>query len=366
MGITKKIGRPPKGLTMISLATSCPRSDETPAYCINASELPCPEDPLQYDIMRYPVTVGRSVRNPENLTVRDLGYVMDCIRHGDYEGYNLMRAIPNLRKMPDKEAQKTAKLSLPWFSGSLMQHKRSNINVKHAQFQIFDLDHVSNPEQLKELAISKFPWLRYAFRSAVDGVKLIGQFTKAITNEDIYRRIYVFLALQIEWTLKHGCDTTSDWARACFMSYDPNLLVNPNCYPLDASVTYKQAVSVMEIPFPREKPPTPNVVADVPSAVMATTDKMSVATDDYAKAEQIVSIMSKIPIVYKDWIKIGQALYAGFGEQGKALWDMFLNNPNYHDTQKSLDAHWHSFHSVRSIKLGSLFYVAEQYGVKYE
>jgi hypothetical protein len=155
------------------------------------------------------------------------------------------------------------------------------------------------------------------------------------------------------------------------------LLINPNCHPLDATVTYKQAVSVMEIPFPREtnhlKPvatsgvqpnaPTVNNPKNTSVGALGITPSPS-ATDDYAKAEAIISTMSKIPIVYRDWIKIGQALYAGFGEQGKALWDMFLNNPNYHDTQRSLDAHWRSFHSVRSIKLGSLFYVAEQYGVK--
>ncbi|PKN73504.1 MAG: hypothetical protein CVU50_01965 [Candidatus Cloacimonetes bacterium HGW-Cloacimonetes-3] len=186
---------------MISLATNCPRSDDTSAYCNNASELPCPEDPLQYDIMRYPVTVGRSVRHPESITVRDIGYVADCMRKGDYEGYDLKRAITNLRKMTDKDAQRNAKTSLPWFSGSLMHKKRNNLNVEKAQFQIFDLDHVPNPEALKELAISKMPYIHYAFLSAVDGVKLIARFTKPIVDEAIYRRVYTFLALQIEYAL---------------------------------------------------------------------------------------------------------------------------------------------------------------------
>jgi len=386
---------------MIHLDTNSPGLDSNPAYNLNASELPCSEDPLSYDIMRYPVTVGRSVRHPESITVRDIGYVMDCMRKGDFEGYDLKRAIHNLRQMKDKQAQKNAKLTLPWFSGSLIRKSRSNLNVEKAQFQIFDIDHVDNPEQLKELAVSNLPYICFAFCSAVDGVKLIAGFTQAITKEDVYKRIYGFLALQIEWTVKHICDCTSDWSRACYMTHDSNLLSNLNCKPLDPLVTYKQAVSVMEIPWPSrshlhpipitepspnysgakdscEHPHDPTHESLLPNKIETNSKQTTAAMtpvhrgdtstggDDYHKAAVVINIMSKIPIVYKDWIKMGQALRAGFGEQGKALWDMFLNNPNYNDSQRTLDAHWRSFHSVKSIRLASLFYVAEQYGVKYE
>jgi hypothetical protein len=330
-----------------------------------------------YEIMRYPVTVGRSVRHPESIAIRDIGYVMDCMQKGFYEGFNLQRAIQTLRGMADREAQKTAKLALPWFSGSLMRKKRSNLNVEKASFMIFDIDHVAKPEELKTLAMAKLPYIRFAFCSAVDGVKLVAQFRQPIIEEEKYRRIYTFIALQIEWVIKHICDTTSDWSRACFFSYDPNLITNINCTPLDPLVTYKQAISVMEIPFPRGNAShivSPNQgkhgglpLQDTPvGADPSACPPRICPPDDYAKAQAIIATMSTIPIVYRDWIKIGQALYAGFGEQGKALWDMFLNNPNYNDSQIMLDAHWRSFRNVRTISLASLFYVAEQYGVKYE
>lgn len=347
---------------MLPLSNCTPLSENTQAYCIPPSELPCPEDPLSYDIIRHPITVGRSVKHPEHLTIRDIAYVMDGIKNGNYEGYNLKQAITHLRQMTDRDAQRCAKTSLPWFCGSLMHHKRSNINVEKAQFQIFDLDHVPNPEAIKQLAISKLPFIRYAFTSAVDGVKLIAQFSSPITSEGIYKKIYKHLALQIEWALKHICDLTSDWARACFMSYDPALLINSRCVPLNPVETCKQADSIKEIVPPSLSSLSPSLSKPLDFS----TSRLDTAPDldaDYAKAEAIISIMSTIPIEYKDWIKIGQALYAGFGERGKALWDMFLNNPNYHDTQRSLNTHWRSFASVRSITLASLFYVAEQYGV---
>lgn len=83
---------------------------------------------------------------------------------------------------------------------------------------------------------------------------------------------------------------------------------------------------------------------------------------DYTRAEALVRRLALIPLAYRDWVRVGMALYAGFGEQGKALWDLFLSNPHYRDTQEVIDRHWRSFASVRTITLATLFYVGEMYG----
>jgi len=367
-----------------------------------------------YEIMRHPVTVGRNVRRPEDITVRDISYIMDAIQTGFYEGYNLKGAVEALRNMTDKNAQRNAKSTLPWFCGSLCKGKRANALVKQASFMIFDIDHVANTEELKAMAMEKFPWLRYAFASPTDGLKLIAQIDTPIISEHVFRRIYIYLALQIEWALKHICDTTPDWSRACFMSYDPVMLRNAKCQPLDQHKTYRQALEVAKLKWPVEgaesmesrshlheasrshlhpipiTEQSPNYSGAKDSCEhphdcthesllpnkLETTSKLSTAAmtpvhredtstgvDDYAKATQIVSVLAQIPIVYKDWVKMGQALYAGFGERGKALWDMFLGNPNYKDSQVMMDAHWRSFRSTHSVTLASLFYLAEKYGV---
>jgi hypothetical protein len=85
--------------------------------------------------------------------------------------------------------------------------------------------------------------------------------------------------------------------------------------------------------------------------------------DDWLKAQNIVAVLSQIRIDYRDWIKVGMALYARFGEQGKYLWDYFLSNPNYNDTERTIDAHWRSFRSVNRVSLASLFFVAQKYGI---
>lgn len=108
-------------------------------------------------------------------------------------------------------------------------------------------------------------------------------------------------------------------------------------------------------------PPDANSKRDVVKITLPKTTTQ----DDYQKAEAIVAVLSAMVIDYSDWIKIGMALRSAFGERGKALWDSFMNNPNYNNTQRTMDTHWRSFSGNR-VGIGSLFYVAQKYGVKYE
>jgi len=75
-----------------------------------------------------------------------------------------------------------------------------------------------------------------------------------------------------------------------------------------------------------------------------------------------VERLAQVVIPYSDWIRVGMALYSGFGEDGKELWQLFLANPHYRDTQREMDAHWRSFRRVRSISLETLFYLGGKYG----
>jgi hypothetical protein len=86
--------------------------------------------------------------------------------------------------------------------------------------------------------------------------------------------------------------------------------------------------------------------------------------EDYERAEAVVNRLARMVINHDDWVKCGLALYAGFGERGKELWDMFLHNPHYQDSQSFLDSKWRSFRANRTITLGTLFYIGEKYGVR--
>ncbi len=84
--------------------------------------------------------------------------------------------------------------------------------------------------------------------------------------------------------------------------------------------------------------------------------------DDYEKASKVVLKLARRQIPYSDWYRVGLALYAGFGEAGRPLWNLFLANPHYRDTQRGLDAKWHSFRGVREITLATLFEIGGRHG----
>ncbi|HOY84962.1 MAG TPA: hypothetical protein PLQ80_06670, partial [Candidatus Syntrophosphaera sp.] len=126
-----------------------------------------------------PVTVGMSVTAPSAIAERDISYVMDCVREGRFEGRDLKALLTTIRSLPKEPAALAAgmKRALPWFSGSTFQRRRGNEFFKAAWFLVFDLDHVPEVEGLKRQALEKLPFLRYAFQSVRDGVKLVAEFT---------------------------------------------------------------------------------------------------------------------------------------------------------------------------------------------
>ena len=379
---------------------------------------------LHNSAIKYPVTVGHKVAFPSVIAVRDIAYVMNCVKTGIVEGKDIRAFIHTLRHVPNSDLVQTMKKELPYFLGSVCQRRRSNATVQFAHFAIFDLDHVSNIGHVRSTAGLRLPFIRYAFRSVRDGVKLIAQFKDAVTDESEYRRAWLYLAARIESELALPVDSTPDWARACFYSYDPDLHHNRNYCPFDVKMfqcpewleTWIGMLAVSDIPgkrnvdrepvsfvIPGTRSVTRDPVFEIPNQTKTQTaqddengqdskrldpgsghpnpprqaaarlvedpggdpgvrdDK---ASDDFSRARSIVTQLAKMVIPYLDWIKCGHALYAGFGESGRELWHIFKSNPHYHDTERELDQHWRSFARVHSVTLASLFYLGGIYGCK--
>lgn len=82
----------------------------------------------------------------------------------------------------------------------------------------------------------------------------------------------------------------------------------------------------------------------------------------------IAEAIAHIPnndLPYDDWIKVGLALYAALGPDGRALWEAWsaeaAKNDPAHAAQK-----WDSFASVRNVTVGTLFWLARQNGWRAE
>lgn len=308
--------------------------------------------------LRYLVTVGTRVSAPSLIALRDISYVMECVRTGFVERTDLRALIHTIRGLPDPNLARQMKASLPYFLGSVCERFRANETVQRAHFAIFDLDHVPDIEAAKREALRHFPWLRWAFRSVRDGVKLLAQFDRPVTLEGEYRRLWRYLALQIERALDLPVDSTPDWSRACFFSFDPGLLYNSGFKPVDTALSLREEALLSE--FARSAPSSANNACDSWTKSSLSTYS-GTSPSDFDRAREIVLRLASRIIPYSDWIRAGMALYAGFGEAGRPLWDLFLDNPHYTDTPAELNRHWRSFARVHSIGLETLFYLGERY-----
>jgi len=223
-----------------------------------------------------PVTVGTAVTQPSLIAERDISYVMDCVRRGEFEGKDLRALVSTIRGIPNSALAAGMKKSLPWFSGSVFRRRRGNEFFKAAWYQVFDLDHVEDVEGLKRRALDQLPFLRYAFQSVRDGVKLAAEFSSPITKEDDFRVIWRHLALRIAKALGVEPDSTPDPARACFLSYDPDLLTNPGCKPPDPKRILAEARSLEMLMGGSERKPASSKASTAANDPVTSNPRRSV------------------------------------------------------------------------------------------
>ncbi len=64
---------------------------------------------------------------------------------------------------------------------------------------------------------------------------------------------------------------------------------------------------------------------------------------------------------YDEWIRVGLALYAALGDEGRGLWEEWSAAATKNDAAFTADK-WQTFASVRSVTAGTLFWLARQNG----
>lgn len=103
---------------------------------------------------------------------------------------------------------------------------------------------------------------------------------------------------------------------------------------------------------PKPKP------APAPTAPLRFADN-----DDLARAAQALTHISLSEGDYQEWIDMGMALQAGFGEAGFNVWvNWSATQPGYKD-ESDCRAHWRTFKN-QGITLGTLFHKAAQNGYR--
>ena len=81
--------------------------------------------------------------------------------------------------------------------------------------------------------------------------------------------------------------------------------------------------------------------------------------------EEALSYVPNDDLSYDEWIRVGLALYAALGAEGCVLWEEWSSQAAKNDAAYTSDK-WGSFSEVRSITVGTLFWLARSHGWRAE
>lgn len=177
------------------------------------------------------VSYGKNVKSRELESVT-LSEVLNTIQTGNN---GIKENIETIRACQEPEQRKELKQLLPYFIlGTFKDCIRNNANFERTQFILLDVDHVGidNVLAIKNQLAQDPNVYAVAISPSGDGLKVIYKLENPITVEAIYRATYLHLSEQFHQKYSIEPDTTIDPARACYMTYDPDLYVNEQSIPV--------------------------------------------------------------------------------------------------------------------------------------
>ncbi len=269
------------------------------------------------------------------LTTISFNEVVSKIKNGDYKD-----AINTIRAAEDKGQRNKLKAQLPYFNmGAFQGNIRNNTNFIATDHLIFDIDQLNGQysEIRKKITEDKNIFCMFQSPSG-NGLKVIARLQTSIQNEAEYKSVYEHhrLALSDKYGVKF--DATSDPARACFLSYDPDIHLNNGSEPLEVIIK-------------------PTVVK-----------KSSVTTVNYDKAElkEAVNYLKGVETTYPEWLKLGFAL-ASIGEDGREYFIEISKSHPVHgkDSPSVINEQFNNClasYDPNKSTIRTLFHMAEQHG----
>lgn len=206
----------------------------------------------------------------------------DLVRFIREGAYDLKAKTEQLRKIQaiDHRKYQEIKKFLPYVTcGIFHPPVRKTENFAFADSFVLDLDHLSSkeisPDWVKE-KISGDERVQVIFTSpGSDGVKILFPLAQRITDPVKFTLFYKVFALQFtrDYGIEQVIDTrTSDVTRACFLSFDPEVVHHENALPVNPElvIDFESAEQVgqaerISIPYPvtpGEDPETENVTEE--------------------------------------------------------------------------------------------------------
>lgn len=186
------------------------------------------------------LSAGHNVTdNTHPLAKITVEYLYDKLRNPRSDLVAMIRQLRTVKRL-DAKRYAVAKRQLPYVCCGIFNPAfRNSQNFAYAQHFIIDIDHLSDKgldAEVVKQRLSQDPRVALAFLSpSEDGIKVLFNLNERCTDPGLYSHYYREFAHAFAAThnLEQVIDRcTSDVARACFISWDPQAYFNPDAETL--------------------------------------------------------------------------------------------------------------------------------------
>lgn len=239
----------------------------------------------------------------KDITLND---ALQAISTGVIEGQNYISTIEKIRSLGEKDERNKIKIKLHGFTFSGSFAYGSDEKIKdYSQIICHDFDKLGvdkvNDYKAK-ISSSQYVYACFISPSG-DGLKIL---FKVASDRTKHKQAFTAIGNYLKQGYGISYDlANSNISRLCFLSYDPDIYINP-----DADVVPESLLSEYS-PVEVKKPINKNIPYTGP-----VTDKL---TDVEHCISQIEARKIDIAPIYEDWCKVGFALADEFGETGRDL-----------------------------------------------
>ncbi len=169
---------------------------------------------------------------------KPLRWIVDQIRTSE----DLRSKVATIRLETSIEKRQALKKELlPYFcTASFHGGIRKNKFFKGLRYVVIDIDHILDKlEEIRKKLKQDGEVFIFFLSPSGDGFKVVFALDREISNEDEFRAIYRQLRQKMKERYGVETDNTIDPARACFLSYDPDLYINENCSSVSVDISNK-------------------------------------------------------------------------------------------------------------------------------
>lgn len=165
------------------------------------------------------------VKNPIDYNLDD---ILEIIRTGTE--FDLKKKVQDVRNAKDKDEKDSLKIRIPaatW--NGTFENKNKNCLLVYSSYTALDFDHIPEDEIQDFIdSLKKSPHVYAGFRtSSGEGYKaiILHDNLEPLYHDDLYEQLLEYYNCEVKDT------STRDLARGNYLSYDPDLWINPDAEP---------------------------------------------------------------------------------------------------------------------------------------